>query len=130
LAVTGAILACALFYALLAAPAQAFTIQGGTNAQRAYISQVIEACALPYANTDSELRALGPVKVVVAKMDGVTAYSNPGVIYVNSSIEPGDILGELVAHEWSHQIWYSLGPKWWQKWNGLCGAGSSGGDSS
>jgi hypothetical protein len=122
----GALLACALLLALLATPAEAFTIQGGTNAQRAYISQVIEACALPYASTDSELRALGPVKVVVLSMD-VNGYSKAGTIYLNSSLQPGEILGELVAHEWSHQIWYSLGPKWWQKWQGLSGAGSGNG---
>jgi hypothetical protein len=120
-----ALLACALFFGLLAASAQAFTIQGGTSAQRAHISQVIEACALPYANTDTELRALGPVTVVVAKMDGTSGYSKPGTIYVNSVLQPGEKLGELVAHEWAHQIWYSLGPKWWQKWTGLCGSGNS-----
>ncbi|OFW61265.1 MAG: hypothetical protein A2133_11300 [Actinobacteria bacterium RBG_16_64_13] len=121
---TGVLLLCALFWALLVAPAQAFTVQGGTNAQRAHVDQVIKACALWYANTDSELRALGPVKVVFAQMDGVSGYSKPGVIYINSSLQPGEALSELVAHEWSHQIWYSLGPKWWQKWSQVSGAGS------
>jgi hypothetical protein len=127
----GALLAGVVFCALLAAPVQAFTIQGGTSTQRAYIDEVVKGCALSYAETDSELRALGPVEVVVVKMDsGVVGYSKPGVIYINSSIQPGAVLGELVAHEWAHQIWYSLGPKWWEKWDGLCGADSSSGDGS
>jgi hypothetical protein len=116
--------------ALFAAPVQAFTVQGGISAQRAYVSEVIEACSLPYTYTDSELRALGPVKVVIVKMDNVSAYSKMGIIYVNSCFSPGEVLGELVAHEWSHQIWYSLGPKWWQKWQEVCGACAGSGASS
>jgi hypothetical protein len=116
LVVVGALILSALF----AAPAAAFTVQGGTAAQRAYVSQVIESCDLAPSLTDAELCALGPVKVVLVDMVGVTAYSKVGAVYVDSDFEPGELLGELVAHEWSHQIWYSLGPKWWQKWAELC----------
>ena len=119
--ITGALAVCALIFTPLTGSAQAFTIQGGTAAQQAYAREVIEACSLPYASTDAELKALGPVRLVFARMDGVSGYSDMGVIYANSDLPPGELLGELVAHEWAHQIWYSLGPKWWQKWEALCG---------
>ena len=119
--VTGALAIGVFLFTPLAGPAQAFTFQGGTAAQQAYAREVIEACSLPCASTDAELKALGPVKLIFAHMDGVSGYSDMGVIYVNSDLLPGARLYELVAHEWAHQIWYSLGPKWWQKWEALCG---------
>ena len=124
-ALVGMLFVCVLFIALLAAPVQAFTVRGGTQAQRDRVTQVIEACALPYATTDSELRAMGPVTVEFVKLTDATAYSELGHIYIDSDITADAIVGELAAHEWSHQIWYSLGPKWWQKWSALAGAGPS-----
>ncbi len=124
-ALAGVLFVCALFYALLAGPAQAFTVRGGTEAQRARVTQVIEACSLSYATTDSELRAMGPVKVDLVKLSDATGYSELGHIYIDSDITSDAIVGELAAHEWAHQIWYSLGPKWWQKWSILAGAGPS-----
>lgn len=116
----GTLFVCLAMCSTWAGPAQAFSLQGGTSAQRDYINQVISTCALPSWVTDAELRALGPVKVVIVDMQGVTGYSKMGTIFIDSDFMPGKNLGELVAHEWSHQIWYSLGPKWWQKWPELC----------
>jgi hypothetical protein len=110
--------------ALVVAPAQAFTVKGGTSAQRAYVTRVINACALAPSNTDAELRAFGPVTVQILELGEVTAYSNTGSVYIDDDFLPGEILGELAAHEWAHQIWYSLGPKWWQKWAGMCDGGA------
>ncbi len=120
--------AVGLFVTLHASPAHAFTLQGGTEAQRAQVSATIKACALPYAATDAELKFMGPVKVKLVAMDGVSGYSEMGRIYINSSLN-GKALTELVAHEWAHQIWYTLGPKWWAKWAGQssAAAGSVGG---
>jgi hypothetical protein len=118
----GAFLTCLLFFAVFAASAQAFTVRGGTEAQRAYVTSVIQDCSLPSATTDSELMAFGPVDVQLVPLDGQSGYSEIGHIYINADIQPGPVLGELAAHEWAHQIWYSLGPKWWQKWSILCGA--------
>jgi hypothetical protein len=119
----GALLLSALLLALLANPALALTVRGGTDAQRAYVTRVIKECSLDYATTETELRAFGPVTVDLVKLDGQTGYSEMGHIYINSDIPVGEILGEMAAHEWAHQIWYSLGPKWWQKWAALAGAG-------
>jgi hypothetical protein len=118
----------AVLFGLFASSAQAFTLQGGTDAQRAQVTKTIKACALPYTATDAELRFLGPVKVIFAPMNGISGYSEMGRLFVNSSLT-GDALSELVAHEWAHQIWYTLGPKWWAKWADICNAspGSAGG---
>ena len=110
-----AFFACALF-TLFAPSAEAFTIQGGSAAQQALVTQVIRACSLPYGLTDAELQAAGPVSIKFATMPGVSAYSKIGTIFINVDCAPGETLAELAAHEWSHQIWYSLGPKWWEKW--------------
>jgi hypothetical protein len=118
-----AFLGMLVFCVLAASPAQAFTVKGGTEAQRAYVTEVINACSLAPQSTDSELRAMGPVQVKIVDMDDVRAYSKSGVIYVDDDLLPGELLGELVTHEWAHQIWYSLGPKWWQKWAAACDPG-------
>jgi hypothetical protein len=116
LVVLGALILCAV----LIAPAQAFTVQGGTSEQRAYVTRVINACWLAAQTTDSELRAFGPVQVRIVDMAGVSSYSKMGTTYINDDFLPGELLGELAAHEWAHQIWYSLGPKWWEKWAEIC----------
>jgi hypothetical protein len=115
--------AIALLFTLFATSALAFTIQDGTAAQRALVTKTIKACALPYTATDAELRFMGPVKVIFAPMAGISGYSEMGRLFVNSSLT-GDSLSELVAHEWAHQIWYTLGPKWWAKWADQCNAAS------
>ena len=117
-----------LFFAFQASPVHAFTMQGGTEAQRAQVTKTIKACALPYTATDAELKFMGPVKVIFAPMNGISGYSEMGRLFVNSSLT-GESLSELVAHEWAHQIWYTLGPKWWAKWSDICNAspGSAGG---
>ena len=118
-----------VLFGVFASSAQAFTLQGGTDAQRAQVTKTIKACAVPYTATDAELKFLGPVKVIFAPMNGISGYSEMGRLFVNSSLT-GDALSELVAHEWAHQIWYTLGPKWWAKWADVCNAspGSAGGD--
>ncbi|OFW59951.1 MAG: hypothetical protein A2133_05255 [Actinobacteria bacterium RBG_16_64_13] len=113
-----AVFVCALF-TLLAPSADAFTVQGGSAAQQDLVTRVIQACALPYGLTDAELRAAGPVDIKFVTMPGVSAYSKIGTIYINIDCAPGETLTELAAHEWAHQIWYSLGPKWWEKWAAL-----------
>ena len=127
-AILVAVATLAILFTLCATPAFAFTIKGGTEAQRAQVTKTIEACALPYTATDAELKFLGPVKVIFAPMNGISGYSEMGRLYVNSSLT-GQALSELVAHEWAHQIWYTLGPKWWAKWADQCNAasGSAGG---
>jgi hypothetical protein len=108
-----------ILVALLASPAFAFTLQGGTDAQRAVVNQTIHACALPYTTTDAELKFMGPVSIKFAAMNGISGYSEMGRIYINSGLT-GKALQELTAHEWAHQIWYTLGPKWWAKWGSVC----------
>ncbi len=117
--------------ALLAGPtrlgpaaAEAVGIQGGTTSQRAYVQEVISHCWLAPALTDQGLRAYGPVTVVLGPLAAESGNAQPGKIYINSALT-GVQLGELAAHEWGHQIWYTLGPKWWQKWASMCGGGHS-----
>ena len=120
----GTIGVAAVFFALMGASAQAFYFEGGTAAQQAYVTKVIQACSMPYTTTESELRAFGPVRIRIVPMDGISGYSEPGHIYINEQLQPGPSLGELAAHEWSHQIWYTLGPKWWAKWADECNGAS------
>ena len=108
-----------LAIAILVCSAVAFTVEGGTAAQRAQVKQVLASCTVPTSATDQELRSLGPVKVILWPMDGVTGYSEWGRMFVNSKLT-GDNFTEIVAHEWCHQIWYTLGPKWWAKWADIC----------
>jgi hypothetical protein len=109
LLVTAALISCAI----------AFTVTGGTSSQRAQVQQVISECWMPSSVTDQELRSLGPVKVILCPIDGVSGYSEWGRMFVNSQLT-GDKFTEIVAHEWCHQIWYTLGPKWWAKWADIC----------
>ena len=108
-----------LVIAILVCSAVAFTVEGGTAAQRAQVKQVLAKCAIATSATDQELRSLGPVRVILHPMDGVTGYSEWGRMFVNSQLT-GDNFNEIVAHEWCHQIWYTLGPKWWAKWADIC----------
>ena len=125
----GTIGVAAVFFALMGASAQAFYFEGGTAAQQAYVTKVIEACTMPYTTTETELRAFGPVRIRIVPMSGISGYSEPGHVYINEKLQPGASLGEIAAHEWAHQIWYSLGPKWWAKWADECNAGSPTGDN-
>jgi hypothetical protein len=43
---------------------------------------------------------------------------------------PASAYGEIAAHEWSHQIWYAMGPVWKHKWTALCTEGIEGYDST
>ncbi len=113
-----------LALAALVCSALALTITGGTAAQRAQAQQVISSCWLPSSLTDQELRGLGPVKLKLVPMDGVSGYSEWGHVYVNSNLT-GESFNEVVAHEWCHQIWYTLGPKWWAKWADICNGARS-----
>ena len=97
----------------------AFTVEGGTAAQRAKVQQVLAQCSVPTSATDQELQSLGPVRIILWPMDGVTGYSEWGRMFVNSKLT-GDSFTEVVAHEWCHEIWYTLGPKWWAKWADIC----------
>ena len=113
-----------LALALLVCGAVAFTVRGGTESQRAQARQVISKCWLGSSATDQELRSLGPVDVVLCPMSGVSGYSEWGRMYVNSQLT-GAAFTEVVAHEWCHQVWYTLGPKWWAKWADICNGARS-----
>jgi hypothetical protein len=108
-----------LIVVALIGSAVALTVTGGTASQRAQVQQVVSQCWLAPAVTDRELRSLGPVDVILCPMDGVSGYSEWGRMFVNSDLS-GQKFSEIVAHEWCHQVWYTLGPKWWAKWADIC----------
>jgi hypothetical protein len=135
-AIIGALIVSAFF----CGKAMAVTYAGGTEQQRAFAQEVIESCSLDYAVIDARLDEIDLLiedhhepywEHLDQFSDGVTAgLASPGNIWVHSIYEPGydTYFGEIVAHEWCHQIWYSMSYEWREKWTARCLEGVNVGD--
>lgn len=124
------ILITILFLLLMASPALAVTYQGGTEAQRAYAQEIVESCLVDYSRTDARLDGVDITFAATYEpywehLDNVSGLAWPGHIVVDSSFVPaGDsFFGEIIAHEWCHQVWYSLPYLRQQEWVALVGTG-------
>jgi len=129
------LLALLIVGALFCGPAVALTVSGGTDQENSYVREVIESCWLDYSLVDG---LVGDVEVIFAEhyepywevnyMDvwGLAWYGN---IRIRMSA-PASAYGEIAAHEWSHQIWYAMGPVWKHKWTALCTEGIEAYDST
>lgn len=114
--------------ALFCGPANAVTYSGGTGDQRALIREVVESCWLPYQETDN---ALSEVDVVLQEhhspywdvFPGVAGLASFGHIWIDSR-QSNPYLREIVAHEWAHQIYFTM-REYWDAWALLCHAGDS-----
>ena len=128
--------------------AQAVTYAGGTQQQRESAQAIIESCWLDYALVDDRL---DEVDLIIedhhepywetfpdwvapfpfwetAPLDAAAAgLAWPGNIRVHSAYAPGpdSFYGEIVSHEWSHQIWYAMTYRWNQKWVAKVGTGDN-----
>lgn len=113
--------------------AYAWTIDGGTQEQREYAEEVIEACQFPLAWAELTVGEIdidivdhyAPYWDILYDEDGLHAAAGlawPGRILVHSKYEPGyeKFFGEIVAHEMGHQIWYAMGYKARNEWTDLC----------
>lgn len=116
-------------FLLVCAPASALTVQGGTEDQRAYTQEVIEACSLDWQWSDERMGgvdvALEPHHEPYWDIEALTAgLAWPGYICADSRYT-GRTLGEIVSHEWSHQIWYGVPAGMRSEWKAMVGPGDS-----
>lgn len=115
--------------------AAAATYSGGTDQQHASAQAIIASCWWDWEATDA---VFGGVEVVFEEHHGpywegfrnevdpvVAGLAYPGHISVSLRYQPGpdSWFGEIVSHEWAHQIWFTLGREWRQKWTNLCTEG-------
>ena len=121
------ILALLILGALFCGPAQAFSVTGGTDYQRAHTRDVIESCVIDYRVVDE---ALGEVEVIIEPHHepywevlhdvwGLAWYAN---IRIRADVPAGS-LGEVASHEWCHQIWFAMPYERRQEWVALCTEG-------
>jgi hypothetical protein len=120
-----ALLLAAALCGLFVAPAQAWTVTGGTAEQRADVAVVLESITFP--SVEWVEAQVGPVHVGIldhyspwweldpaALVDefpaGAAGVAGPGYIYICASYQPGPstFFREIVAHEWAHQVWFGL----------------------
>ncbi len=121
---------------LVAGPAQALTITGGTPEQRAYAREVAESTSFDLARLDAYFPRgiqikikdhwdpywdLGPMADELSGVAGL-AYFN-GVIIVRSMepARPGSFFGIIVAHELGHLFWFTLPADAWLAWGEMVG---------
>ena len=122
-----------LAFFLMASPTLAITYSGGTDQQRAFAQEVIESCWFDWSFIDA---CLSEVNVVFEDCHEPYWDSGPsegaagglawyGEIRINEAYQPeyDSYLGEVIAHEWSHQIWFSMSKEWKNKYVDLCGKG-------
>lgn len=146
-----ALLAGVILCALLAGPASAATITGGTDAQRAYVQEVLDNGPWTVERVD-ETWADG-VRILI--LDHNDPYWYPpqnatvlwdangdviawgvawtdGTLQIYSALQPGykQFLGEVVAHEWSHMFWYGQLAAFKQEWRAEATAGVPGYDGN
>lgn len=120
--------------------AEAVTYSGGSEVQRAYAQEVIESCWLDYTWADARV---DEVDVVIEEhhdpywdylssdpLFGAAGLAWWGNIRIHAAYVPGpsSYFGEIVAHEWSHQIWFAMPYKWTRAWTELCTEGHEGYD--
>ena len=122
--IIGLVSAALIIAVLLATPAWALTITGGTAAQRALAREAIEAAWVPWAQTDAYYGGIS-VEIVdhyspywetgidaepVDELHGAAGLAWPGTIIIASSYAPGydTFFAEICIHEWSHQIWFAM----------------------
>lgn len=116
------LLALLILGALFCGPASALTVSGGTEEQRACVREVIESCYLDYQWTEARL---GEVDVSIEDLGTRAAgLAWPRRISIHEVYEPGfsTWFGEIVAHEWCHQIWYTIPLAWRSDWYSICTA--------
>ena len=110
-------------FALLAAGAQAVDYSGGSEDQRAYAQAVVESCAIDYALVESRLGYVGIQFVPAENLPaGASGLASPGSVLISDAYHVQmEYLAVIVAHEWSHQIWYAL-PCWEARlqWMRMC----------
>lgn len=119
------------------ANAEAVTYSGGSEAQRAYAQEVIESCWLDYAWADGRVDEVDVVieehhepyweQDVLFSAAGLAWWGNIR-IHAGYTPGPGSYFGEIVAHEWAHQIWFAMPYKWILAWTDLCTEGHEGYD--
>lgn len=120
---------------LFVAPAQAFTIRGGTAEQQAYAREVINASEFDVGRMDTYFRPGILVRIEdhwenywyapdADYLPGVAglAYFN-GVIVMRSMDPPtpGSFFGEILAHEFTHLFWFTLPADAWREWGDMVG---------
>ena len=113
-----------LAIAILVCGAVAFTVEGGTAAQRAQVKQVLATCTVPDLGHRS-----GVAQPRSGQGDPVAHGRRHRLLRVGPDVR------ELEAHRrqlqrdrrsrCGHQIWYTLGPKWWAKWADICNGARS-----
>lgn len=128
-------LLCVAVLLALASPALAVTYSGGTDGQRAYAQEVIESCRLDYQWIDARVDG---IDLLIAEhydpywefidhdpLRGVAGLAWWGNIVVHAGYPPGynSFFGEIVAHEWCHQIWFGMPLIWRLEWGMLCTEG-------
>lgn len=111
-----ALLVCLL---LLGGTAQAIEYIDGTDAQREQARATIESCELDYQVIES-LFGYMDVRFVPQENLGEAAGSAWRGSIVISNVYEGDMLGQIVAHEWAHEIWIALPEKTKDEWFQLC----------
>ena len=103
-----------LLLVLLAAPAQAITIQGGTPEQQAYAQHTIEECRMPYKSVERRLNQYGGVSLTFLSdlsgygADAFGAAWHGHILIHDIYDEENPVLGVVVAHEFAHQIWFVM----------------------
>lgn len=129
------LLVMAVMVLVWAWPAQAVTYAGGTEEQRAYAREVIESCWFDYQWTDANVDEVDLIiaehydpywdLAVFDQETGVAGLAWRGNIVVKASYQPGygSFFGEIVAHEWCHQIWFAMPYAWKEEWTRLCTEG-------
>lgn len=130
-----------LAFTLLAAPALAFSVTGGTAEQRAYVHEVIDASGLDVARIDAYW--LGGFRVQLVEHwepywelpPGVDVLYNfagfarsDGLIAIDSAYLPGynRFFGEIVAHELTHLDWFIMPAGFYAEWGEMLGGGGTG----
>ncbi len=118
------ILAVLCIILVLAPSAQALTVSGGSLAQQSFAREVIESCWLDWDLIDAKV---GRVDLVFEEhhdpywelspdaLHGVYGLAWWGNISVRMDT-PANFLGEVVSHEWCHQIWFAMRTDWREAW--------------
>lgn len=135
--VTCALITLALMFAL-AAPALAFTVSGGTAAQRALVTEAIDASWVPVAEVEAGVRGVEieltdhyppywelPPDTFVDVLHGAVGLAWPGHIIICAAYAPvyDGFLVEIAIHEWSHQDWFGWTVTANRAWTAYCTAG-------